>query len=98
MPKVIIWSRQADIDLMQLTEYLLNNYGARKADDFIDLVEEFTNEISKNPQTYRMISKKLKVHKCVVTKQNSLYYHEIDNHVEIIRLFDNRQDPKKLQF
>jgi plasmid stabilization system protein ParE len=98
MPKEIKWSRLADIDLMLVTEYLVYNFGKIIADDFLDILDECTDNISKNPQTYRMINKKLKVRKCVVTKHNSLYYHEIDNHVEVIRLFDNRQDPKKLKF
>lgn len=98
MPKEIIWSRMAINDLTAVTDYLLDEWNPKIADHFLDLVEEFTTQISNDPQAYPMINKKLKVRKCVVTKHNSLYYHEIDNRIEIIRLFDNRQNPKKLIF
>ena len=98
MPKEIIWSRIAEDDLINVTNYLIIKWSKRIADDFIDLLEEFTDQISSNPKSYPMINKKKRVHKCVVTKHNSLYYHEVGNKVEIIRLFDNRQNPKKLRF
>ena len=98
MPKEIIWSKIAEDDLINVTNYLIIKWSKRIADDFIDLLEEFTDQISSNPKSYPMINKKKRVHKCVVTKHNSLYYHEVDNKVEIIRLFDNRQNPKKLRF
>jgi plasmid stabilization system protein ParE len=98
MPKEIIWSRFAEEDLIHVIDYLLIRWSKKIADDFIDLLEEFTNQISRNPKCYPIINKKKRVHKCVVTKHNSLYYHEVDNIVEIIRLFDNRQNPKKLRF
>lgn len=98
MPKEIIWSRIAEDDLMNVTNYLIFQWNPRIANDFIDLIERFTDQISRNPACYPMINKRKRVHKCVVTKHNSLYYHEMDNKVEIIRLFDNRQHPKKLRF
>ena len=98
MPKEIIWSRMAEIDLTNVTEYLIHKWSPKIANNFLDLVEEYSTQISYDPQSYPMINKKLKVRKCVVTKHNSLYYQELDNRIEIIRLFDNRQDPKKLKF
>jgi plasmid stabilization system protein ParE len=98
MPKEVIWSRIAEDDLINVTNYLISKWSKGIANNFIDLIEEFINQISKNPKYYPMINKKKRIHKCVVTKHNSLYYHEMDNKVEILRLFDNRQNPKKLRF
>jgi len=39
-----------------------------------------------------------KVRKCLVTKQNTLFYREVERRIEILRLYDTRQDPKKLKF
>jgi len=36
------------------------------------------------------------IHKCVVTRQTSLYYRILPDHIEIITVFDNRQDPEAL--
>ena len=34
--------------------------------------------------------------KCLLTKHNMLYFRESDEIIEIITIFDTRQDPKKL--
>lgn len=36
------------------------------------------------------------IFKCVVTKQTTFYYRFISDEIEIITLFDSRQNPKKL--
>jgi len=33
-----------------------------------------------------------------LTKQNTLFYRENKDSIDIIRLFDTRQDPKKLKY
>jgi hypothetical protein len=36
------------------------------------------------------------LYKCVVTKQSSFYYRIRNNEIEIITLFDNRQNQSKI--
>ena len=50
------------------------------------------------PTLYPIIYKKEKVRKCVLTKQNTLYYRVMETEIQILRVFDTRQDPAKLQF
>lgn len=33
-----------------------------------------------------------------MTKHNSLYYTERKGYIDILRIYDNRQDPQKLKF
>lgn len=96
MRKDLKWSSLAEMDLTKIIEYLLYSWNAEVANDFLDILEDCTNSICDNPGSYNMIDPVRKVRKCVVTKHNTLYYVEVNNTVEIIRLFDTRQDPDKL--
>ena len=51
-----------------------------------------------DPKIFPIINQELNIRKCVVTMHNTLYYRESDSSIQIIRLFDSRQDPKKLVF
>ena len=55
-------------------------------------------QISINPKQFPLIFKKKKIRKCVMTKHNTLFYRENKDNIDILRIFDNRQDPKKLKF
>ena len=64
---------------------------------FITEIETLLSNISKQPNLFPLVNKKLKVRKCVITKHNTLYYRIKENNIEIIRIFDTRQNPKKLK-
>lgn len=36
------------------------------------------------------------VHRAIITKHNSIYYQILETEIEIITIFDNRQDPNNL--
>ena len=64
MSKKIFWSKSAENDLILLTEYLLFKWNKKVANNYIDLLENITNLISKNPKIYPIINKELKIYKC----------------------------------
>jgi len=98
MPRIIIWSPFAESDLDEILEYLIANWSNQVILDYLDLVDNLIAQIGNQPKIYPIINKKLKVRKCVLTKQNSLYYRENRERIEILRIYDNRQNPKKLKF
>jgi len=98
MSRSIIWSPFAESDLDEILEYLIANWSNQVVHDYVDLVDRFIGQIGNQPMMYPIINKKLKVRKCVLTKQNSLYYRENKERIEILRIYDNRQNPKKLKF
>lgn len=65
---------------------------------FINITEQSINQIAKNPKQYPLINRKLRIRKVVLTKHNSLFYRESKNHIDILRIYDTRQDPYKLKF
>ena len=98
MPKKIIWSPQSEQDYISILEYLENEWVDQTIRKFIDLTEELITQISINPKQFPIIQKKLKVRKCVITKHNTLFYRAGKQHVDILRIFDARQDPRKFSF
>lgn len=98
MPKRVVWSPIAVEDFENIVEYLSIHWEAKVLNRFIDKVENLINQISLNPQLYPEINKELGVRKCVISKHNTLYYSENQEQVNILRIYDNRQNPQTLKF
>jgi plasmid stabilization system protein ParE len=98
MPKQIIWSPLAENDFSNILDYLDKNWEKKVADNFIDLIENTVNQISVNPRQFPIIFSKKKIRKCVITKHNTLYYRDSKLNVDILRIYDTRQDPDSLTF
>jgi len=98
MPKKIIWSPLAENDFGNILEYLNEKWGEKVAYQFIEITSNVLLQISIKPKLFPLINKRLKIRKCVLTKHNSIYYREIVTQIEILRIYDTRQDPDKLTF
>ena len=98
MPKHIVWSPSAESDFANILGYLQENWEERVTNQFIDLTEDILTQISINPKQFPLIHKKEKIRKCVITKHNTLFYRESNSQVEILRIYDTRQDPNTLTF
>jgi plasmid stabilization system protein ParE len=94
----IIWSPLSEKDFDQILEYLRINWDIKVVTQFMDITDHLINQISENPKQYPLINKKQRTRKVVLTKHNSLFYRESKNHVDILRIYDTRQDPHKLSF
>ena len=98
MLKQTIWSPLAESDFATILEYLNKNWDAKVAANFIDLTESVIDQISINPKQYPIIFKRKRIRKCVLTKHNSVFYRDSRSQVEILRIYDTRQDPDSLSF
>lgn len=98
MPKPIIWAPAAEKDLQNILDYLNENWNRKAVFSFIRRLESQIELISQDPQIFPIIQKQLQVRKSVITKHNSLFYRITKSSVQIIRIFDSRQNPKKLRF
>ena len=98
MPKPVIWSTQADKDLERILDYLAQEWENSVSAKFLDLVDFLLKQIAINPRQFPLIHKSLNIRKCVVTKHNTLYYRNKRTVVEVLRIYDTRQDPEKLEF
>jgi plasmid stabilization system protein ParE len=98
MIKQIIWSPAAEKDAEQILDFINTKWSKRVAAKFLNKLDDNILLISEDPKLFPIIEDNLGVRKCVVTKQNSLFYRVSDETIEIIRLFDTRQNPKSLTF
>jgi len=98
MVKKIIWSPLSEDDFEKILNYLESEWDMNVVVKFIDLVDALLIQIASNPRQYPLIHKKYNIRKCVITKHNTLYYRNRRRHIELLRIYDNRQDPENLKF
>jgi plasmid stabilization system protein ParE len=98
MTKPIIWSPLSENDFENILDYLDKKWGNQVAFNFIELTENLLNQIAINPKQFPVFYKEKKVRKCVLTKHNSLFYRDRKTKIEILRIYDTRQDPNTLTF
>ena len=95
MAYTIIWSPKARLTYYQILEYLDEHWTFREIENFIDRTEEALSHISQNPLLYQY-SDESNTYRCVLVKQVSLFYRLKSDQVELLRFWDNRQDPAGL--
>ena len=93
----VVWSSLAENDFSCILEYLNAKWNERIALNFIDKVEMALQQIQVNPKLFPLIHKD-GIRKCVITHHNTLYYRINREIIEILRLYDTRQNPDNLKF
>ena len=90
----IFWTEHAASELEKTIQYLQTEFSDKEISKLLIKLEETLELISINPKIFP-ISDKRGIHKVILLKYNSIYYREINNTVEILSFFSNRQNPKK---
>jgi plasmid stabilization system protein ParE len=92
----IIWSPKAQKDYAKIMDYLLIEWTLKEVQKFIEQVEEVTSILMNGNVDFRTTQFKT-LHVAVISNQISIYYRiHSKSKVEIIRIWDNRQNPSKL--
>jgi plasmid stabilization system protein ParE len=97
MAKPVLLTEIAEQDLEFITDYLAENWGIGVSETFLIHFEKTCDNISLNPRMYRKIYHRGNVRKCILTKQNTIYYRERRNKIEILTIFDTRRNPDNIQ-
>jgi len=95
----VFLSELAEKKLLKLNNFLLENWNLKVRNDFIKKLTSKINQISEQPESCPQSSEFKGLFKCVVTKQTTLFYRiNFDRkEIEIITVFDTRQNPDKLE-
>jgi plasmid stabilization system protein ParE len=96
-PENVVLSPSAKEDIENISQYLNQEWGKSVLSRFLIKVNWIINQIVINPQQYPVINSRLKIRRCVITKQNTLYYIYVNGKIKIVRIYDTRQDPNKLK-
>lgn len=91
------WSPRALADFSDIVGYILSRWSEKEALNYIARVEDCISMIKKMPEMFKISRKRKKVRQCVISSQTSLYYRISGDTLEIIALFDTRQNPEKLK-
>jgi plasmid stabilization system protein ParE len=95
MSKPIEWSPRARQDYLKLLDYLAEKWGNKTIHKFNSRLQSILKLISERPDLYPASVKRKEVRRCVISKQTSLYYQIKKDKIELITMFDNRQNPTK---
>lgn len=93
----IKWSLEAVQNLDSIIAYLEENWTHKEISKFITKFEKQLSIISTFPFAYPISKKKKNVHRCVMSKNITVYYTIREETVFLLSIFDSRQDPKKLK-
>jgi plasmid stabilization system protein ParE len=92
----IIWTSRALSDLKNIVTYLEENWTVKEIQKFARLLDLQLNRLIIHPFLFPNSNKYKKIRKSVLTRQISIYYRVTNHEIQIITLFDNRQNPNKL--
>jgi plasmid stabilization system protein ParE len=93
----LYWSKEAQNNLNSIISYLQSNWSEKEIRKFTGRLEKILELISENPKLFPPSILHPTIHRAIITKHNSLYYRMSKDDIEIITIFDNRQDPDKLR-
>ena len=93
--KVII-SKTAEKKLDKLFEYLIEKWSVKVKRDFVEKLDSSIEIIKNQPEIFPESKKGKGLKKCVITKQTTLYYRYNSERINVVTIFDTRQNPKKL--
>ena len=96
MSRKVVISKTAEKKLEKLFEYLIEKWSEKVKKDFIEKLDSSIEIIKNQPEIFPESKKGKGLRKCVITKQSTLYYRYNSKRINIVTLFDTRQNPNKL--
>src|SRR5215218_9668143 len=78
------WSERAIVDFENIEKYLLSSFTEKEVASYHALLKKFESAISVNPYLYKVISKKKRLHRAVLSKYLSAVYRIHKVRVEIL--------------
>jgi plasmid stabilization system protein ParE len=91
----IIWTESAKKSFDEVVEYLFQEWSQKDVSHFIHRTERVLSLISKSPRIYPIIYPV--IHRCLLSKHNSIFYTIENDQVCILACWDNRKDPKEFK-
>ncbi len=86
----------AEQKFTELLDFLKEKWGESSQRKFLRRFLEKTNQISGFPESCPKSKKMKGLYKCVVTHQTTFFYRVHNCEIEIVTIFDTRQDPEKI--
>lgn len=97
MERKVTFSKKFKIDFDNLLDYLEKNWSKKVAAKYSEKIDDKVYLIKQNPELFEVSKSNSKIRKCIVSKHNSVYFKFSETEINILTLFDNRMNPKKLK-
>mgnify|MGYP003401792889 FL=1 len=91
----VVWTINALEDYRRIVDYLLIEWTLKVASDFIRTLEERVDTLRSFPNVGIASQKYPPIRSIVLTKHNKLYHRTGTDTIEILSIFDTRQNPAK---
>jgi len=90
----IIWLPKAEERFDKIIAYLKKNWSDNEVKNFVNNSNLVINQIRSNPELFKK-SRKKGIREALITKHNLLLYRVVNDQIQILAFFDNRQNPNK---
>jgi plasmid stabilization system protein ParE len=94
----VSWTPNAIEDYKHVIEYLLAEWSSSVAVHFENITNKRLITLSHQPYLGIASQKSPGIRSILLTKHNRLYYRITGNSIEVLNIFDRRQDPGKNRF
>jgi plasmid stabilization system protein ParE len=97
MIRSIKWSSVARQDYYSVVDYLIEEWGNKAAETFIDDVSLCLYQIQRMPLIFPAFENRKDVRYCVINKHTKLYYLIRPTQIILITFFHTGRNPEKLR-
>ncbi|MDX2046973.1 MAG: type II toxin-antitoxin system RelE/ParE family toxin [Chitinophagaceae bacterium] len=97
MPKNVVFTLEALDDINNIITYLKLEWGESVCQSFLFKLTSVRNIISEHPRIFSYHNKRKNIRKVAFAANRVLYYRNRRNIIEIMVVFDTRQNPRKLK-
>lgn len=87
----VYFSKEAEDQLDELITYLGDNWSQKIKTDFLALLSDKLELVSKMPEMYRKSEKRPGLRECIVNKQTILYYQISLDSIEVVAIVSSRK-------
>jgi plasmid stabilization system protein ParE len=91
----VIWSPSAKDEFADLLAYIEFNFGTNAALKMLDKTEEMLESIAQFPLAYPASEVRPDIRKAVITAQTSLLYRIVQQEIQVLHFWDNRQNSEQ---
>jgi len=88
----IVWSREADEDLLQIWLYLASKTSDAVADNQVSKIEQASGRLQDGPKSGRSRDSIVPGMRSVVVAPWVMFYRLFDDHVQIVRVLHGHRD------
>ena len=92
----VFWTDEALINLDNIIFYLSSNWTEKEVKKFLKKLDHAVLLIAQRPNLFPHSVYKLGARRFVLTKQVSIIYTVTNLNINILSLFDTRQDPQRM--